>query len=253
MSLAPTFSDYQHRYANARLERTDGILEVTLHTDGDSMVWTQAIHDALPYLWEDIAADSENKVVILTGAGDSFCNELDFASFSVTTPATWEVILHEGSRLLNNLLKINVPVISAINGPVRFHSEIPAMSDIVLASETAVFSDKGHFQKGVVPGDGAHVVWTHLLGPNRGRYYLLMGQEFDARQALDYGVVSEVLAPEDVLPRAREIARDFAEKPFLTRRYAREVLTREYKRLLHDGVSYGLALQGLATQANWNH
>lgn len=253
MALSPTFRDYEHAYENAHLERTDGILVVTLHTDGDSMVWTQAIHDGLPYLWEDIASDTENKVVILTGAGDAFCDDLDFSSFSVTTPAAWEVILHEGSRLLNNLLKVNVPVISAINGPVRFHSEIPAMSDIVLASETTVFSDKGHFQKGVVPGDGAHVVWTHLLGPNRGRYYLLMGQELDARQALDYGVVSEVLPQQDVLPRALEIAQNFAEKPYLTRRYARDVLTREYKRLLNDGIGYGLALQGLATQANWDH
>jgi enoyl-CoA hydratase/carnithine racemase len=97
-----------------------------------------------------------------------------------------------------------------------------------------------------VPGDGCHVVWTHVLGPNRGRYFLLTGQELDARTALDYGVVNEVLPAKDLLPRARQLAQEIAGKTFLARRYAREVLTQEYKRLMHAGVGAGLALQGLA-------
>ncbi|MFX8645056.1 enoyl-CoA hydratase/isomerase family protein, partial [Acinetobacter baumannii] len=82
------------------------------------------------------------------------------------------------------------------------HPEIPVLGDIVVASETTIFQDAPHFIGGIVPGDGAHVVWTHLLGPNRGRYFLLMGQEIGAAQALDYGIVSEVLPHDAVLGRA---------------------------------------------------
>ncbi|NKQ56124.1 enoyl-CoA hydratase/isomerase family protein [Amycolatopsis sp. K13G38] len=249
MAVTPKFEDYADKYANVAMTRSDGILELTFHTDGESLQWTLRIHDELAYLFDEIAADRENKVVILTGAGDAFCDSLDHATFSSSTPQEWDRILYDGRRLLTNLLAINVPVISAVNGPARFHAEIPAMSDIVIASETAAFQDL-HYKSGVVPGDGSHVVWTHLLGPNRGRYFLLTGQELDARTAFSFGVVNEVLPTPEVLPRAREIAREFAARPFLTRRYAREVLTLEYKRLLQAGISTGLGLQGLAKLAS---
>lgn len=251
MSHAPRFGDYQNKYENFALTRRDGILQITLHTAGASLEWTQDVHDALPYLFTDIAGDRENKVVIITGTGEAFCDKLIASTFEVGTPEQWDNILYEGCRMLTTLLDVNVPVIAAVNGPVRYHPEIPIMSDIVIASETAVFQDIPHFMSGVVPGDGTHVVWNHLLGPNRGRYFLLMGQELDAKTALEYGAVSEVLPPSQVLPRAWEIAEVFAKKSFLARRYARACITLEYKRLIHSGVALGLSLQGLATQADW--
>ena len=75
-----------------------------------------------------------------------------------------------------NLLNIEVPVISAINGPAWRHGEIPLLSDIVLAADTAAFQDSAHFPNGLVPGDGMHIVMPLLLGMNRGRYFLLTGQ-----------------------------------------------------------------------------
>jgi enoyl-CoA hydratase/carnithine racemase len=120
------------------------------------------------------------------------------------------------------------------------------LSDIVLASETALFQDAPHFMSGIVPGDGAHVVWPHVLGPNRGRYFLLMGQELDARTAMSLGVVNEVLAPDRLMARAMEVARYIAAMPPLTRRYTRVALTQRIKRLMHEGLGYGLAMEALA-------
>ena len=107
------------------------------------------------------------------------------------------------------------------------HPEVPVLSDIIIAADTTTFSDTPHFASGIVPGDGAHIVWTHVLGPQRGRYFLLTGQELNAQQALDYGVVSEVLPADQVYARARELAEQIAAKPLLARRYARQVVTRE--------------------------
>jgi len=248
--IVPNLDSYATKYANASMERKDGILELTLHTTGKSLVWTLQTHDELGYLFADIAADRENKVLILTGAGDSFCADLDHSTFSSTTPMEWDRIVFDGRRLLENLLAVNVPVIAAVNGPAHVHAEIPILSDVVLAAESASFRD-GHYSSGVVPGDGAHVVWTHALGANRGRYFLLTGQELDAHTARDLGVVNEVLPAADLRERAWELAETFAARPFLTRRYAREVLTLQYRTLLRDHITTGLALQGLAkTQAN---
>ena len=109
-----------------------------------------------------------------------------------------------GRMLVENILAVEVPVISAVNGPCSIHAEVPLLSDIVLASDTAYFQDLAHFPRGLVPGDGSHVLWPMLVGPNRARSMLLMGKKLGAQEALDWGVVAEVL-PQDQLvdPRGR--------------------------------------------------
>jgi enoyl-CoA hydratase/carnithine racemase len=244
--VAARFEQYRNRYQNIKLEREDGILVMTFHTGGRSLVWSATAHEELGYCFTDVGADRENKVVIMTGAGDNFCAEIDAGSFKLSTAGDWDLTFYDGRRLLVNLLDIEVPVISAINGPARIHPEIPVLSDVVIASETALFQDAPHFMSGIVPGDGAHVVWPHVLGPNRGRYFLLMGQELDAHTAMTYGVINEVLPGGKLLARAKEIARYIADKPPLTRRYTRVAMTQRIKRLMHEGLGYGLAMEALA-------
>ena len=97
------------------------------------------------------------------------------------------------------------------------------LSDVVLASDTAIFQDPAHFAVGAVPADGVHVVWPMLLGQNRGRYFMLTGQILSASEAMELGVVGEVLPREKLLPRAWELAEQFAQRPVLTLRYTRAV------------------------------
>jgi enoyl-CoA hydratase/carnithine racemase len=245
--LAPKFADYKDKYRNVALERdADGILLMRLHTNDGHFIWSEESHEELGYCFAEVGADRGNRVIVLTATGDVWCEEIDFASFKLNNPSEWDHTFYDGRKLLKNLLDIEVPIICAVNGPARFHPEIPVMSDIVVASETALFQDAPHFMGGIVPGDGAHIVWSHVLGPNRGRYFLLMGQEIDARLALDYGVVGEVLPKERVLERAMEIARMFAGKTDLTLRYSRVILTQRYKRLMDEGLSLGLGMESLA-------
>lgn len=245
-SIAPRFDDYRNRYANIRLERDDGILVMTLHTEGREFVWSALAHEELGYCFTDVGSDRANKVVVLTGTGKSFCENIDAASFKLSTASDWDLTFYDGRRLLNNLLDIEVPIISAVNGPARIHPEVPVLSDIVIAGQSAVFQDAPHFMSGIVPGDGAHIVWPHVLGPNRGRYFLLTGQELDAATALDWGVVSEVVPDDRLMPRAMELAQMVAAKPMLARRYTRVALTQRYKRLMNEGLSLGLAIEALA-------
>lgn len=244
-----SFKDYQGAYDNVRLERQDGILVATLSTNGSELVWSAQAHEDLAYCFADISADRDNHVVVLAGEGENWCAQIDAASFTLSNAKDWDAVFYEGRRLLKNLLNIEVPVIAAVNGPARIHPEIPVMSDVVLASSSALFQDAPHFMSGIVPGDGAHVVWPHVIGPNRGRYFLITGQELDAESAKEFGAVNEVLAPERLMPRALEIANEIASKPELTRRYTRVALTHSFKRLMDEGLSMGLAVEALAAIA----
>ena len=194
------------------------------------------------------------------------------------TTGEWDRTYWEGKQLLTNLLNIEVPIIAAINGPALRHSELPLLSDIVLAAEEATvgrvglrsstifkevrrplsqgllpgmdlarvdFQDSAHFNNGLTPGDGMHIIYPLLLGMNRGRYFLLTGQTIEAQQALELGLVSEVLPRAQLLPRAWELAEQLAQRPTLVVRYSRVLLTHALKGLMHDLLGYGLALEGL--------
>lgn len=235
-----------HHYAFARLHRTDGILEVTLHTDGGPLQWGERVRRELCQLFADIGGDPENRVVILTGTGDVFCTEFQKRGYSdSSTPASRDKNYWHGKHLLRNLVAIEVPVIAAVNGPAHLRAEIPAMCDIVLAADTASFRDP-HYQDERVPGDGAHVVWPLLLGINRARYFQLTGRVMSADEALQLGVVAEVVPSDQLMDRARQLARQLSEASTLQLRYTRVLLNRQLSAALESELGYGLALESLS-------
>jgi enoyl-CoA hydratase/carnithine racemase len=242
--------DYIDSCAVAKLDRDEaGILEVRLHTDGGELRFGSDYQ--VPYqitdLFSDIAEDPENKVVILTGTGETFCdNVMGGLQAAHGVPMAWDRVMRNRTRMLRNLLEIEAPIVAAVNGPARAHAEVPVLCDIVLAADTAYFQDAPHFPLGGTPGDGAHILWPYLLGPVRGKYMLLTGEKIHAEEAKRLGVVNEVLPPADLQARARELAEMLAERPPLSVRYTRKVLNLGLKRLFADDLQHGLALEGLA-------
>ena len=244
------FTDYADKYSMIKMRREDGILEMRFHTDGGPFQWSLIPHAELEQAFLEVGRDYDNEVVILTGTGDEYCGPLvpegGHPNRANATPKKYDRIYWEAKHLLNNLLNIEVPVISAINGPAVRHPEIPLLSDIILASDTAYFMDSAHYQGGMVPGDGVHIVFPLLMGANRARYFMLTGQKIPAEEAKAIGLINEVLPADAVLPRAWELARQLMKQPPLVRRYSRVVLTQDIKERLQGLLGYGLALEGLA-------
>lgn len=239
-----TFDEYRERYAGLSMERDDkGVLTVRLPDP-----FTGRDHRELPEAWADVGGDLENRIIVLTGKGENFFGDLDFDGFAdLTTPEGWDTIYREGRALLRNLANVPMPVIAAVNGPAKAHGDIALLADIVVASEDATFRDNPHVSVDLPPGDGAQVVWPWAIGPKRASYFLWLDQTLDARTALEWGVVNEVLPKEEVLPRAYEIAEQLGKLPTLTLRYTRDMMTQRIKRLLDEGTPYGLALEGLTS------
>jgi enoyl-CoA hydratase/carnithine racemase len=241
------FDAYRDRFPNARLNRSKtGVLEVALHTDGGAVVFNGYTHEQFVELFHAIASDPDNRVVILTGSGTAFMESISPEGFDFFTPQGYDKIYREGKKVLMNILDIEVPLIAAVNGPVRLHSEYILLSDIVLATPSTVFQDKPHFEFGIVPGDGVHLLWPEVIGTVRGRYFILTRQELDAQTAKEWGAVNEIVPAEKLLARAREIAEGLAKLPPLTTRYTRIALTQKLRRIIDEGVGYGLALEGIS-------
>jgi enoyl-CoA hydratase/carnithine racemase len=238
---------YKSAFPHAKLTRSpDGVLEVVLHTDGGTLSFDGYTHEEFVELFHQVGQDADNRVVILTGAGDAFIDRIDPAGFDFFTPRGYDKIYREGKKVLANLLDIPAPVIAAVNGPTTVHSEYILLCDIVIATPETVFQDKPHFMFGVVPGDGIHSLWPHVIGSIRGRYFVLTQQTLTAKEAKELGVVNEIVSRERLHARAREIAAGIAKLPPLTASYTRVALTQPLRRLVDESVGYGLALEGIS-------
>ena len=241
------FDNYRNDFPNARLSRSpSGVLEVALHSNGGTLVFDGHIHEQFVDLFHCIGEDSQNRVVILTGSGKAFMETISPEGFDFFSPRGFDKIYREGKKVLMNILDIEVPMIAALNGPVRLHSEYALLADVVLATPDTVFQDKPHFDFGIVPGDGVNLLWPEVIGSVRGRYFLLTRQELDAETAKAWGAVNEIVARDRLLARAHEIADQLAALPPLTGRYTRIALTQKLRRIIGEGAGYGLTLEGIS-------
>jgi enoyl-CoA hydratase/carnithine racemase len=242
---------YFSRYENFVLDRSpSGVLTVRFHTDGKEHTFTGTTHHDFPRLIEDIAYDRDNKVLVLTGTGETFIDSIDGPSLGdLTKPWAADVLYVEGRRGVQRLVDLEIPIVAAVNGPVSVHSEYALLADVVIAGETAVFSDAPHLSFGIAPGDGLFVVWEEVLGLNRARFLEITAGSFSAQDALMWGAVAEVVPQGRVLPRAQELAEQMTTRPQLTNRYIALIFRQRVSRRLAEGMALGMALECL-TAAN---
>jgi len=248
MSDVPEYFDLYENFVLSR--STNGVLTVRFHTGGKEHTFTGTTHHDFPRLIEDIAYDRDNKVLVLTGTGNAFIDNIDGPSLGdLTKPWTGDVLYLEGRRGVQRLVDLEIPIVAAVNGPVSVHSEYALLADVVIASDTAVFSDLPHLAFGIAPGDGLFVVWEEVLGLNRARFLEITGGSFSAQEALAWGAVAEVVPQKDVLSRAQELAEQMTARPQLTNRYIALIFRQRISRRLSEGMAVGMALESL-TAAN---
>jgi enoyl-CoA hydratase/carnithine racemase len=239
--------DYFEAYQNLAMSRDEnGVLTLRFHTDGGPVVFTGRTHEDLPKALEEIALDDGNRALVLTGTGDAFMDQIDGPSLGeIFKPAQWEKIRVEGLKVLQRLVELPMPVVGVANGPATVHSEYLLLSDIHIASERAVYGDFPHPAFGITGGDGLQVVWEETVGTARTKWLLWTGENIDARTALDWGAVNEVVPHERAYARGLEIATKLAAKPDLYRRLQKQTLNQRLRRRIVEGVPYGMALEGL--------
>jgi len=188
-------------------EVEDGTALVTLNRPEMRNAINQAL---LVHLYDCLEAAARNesiKAVILTGSGKSFCSGIDL-----------DCILKEnlfdprgdGVDFVDVIRACSKPVIGAVNGhAITGGFEIALNCDFLIASEQACFADT-HARVGIVPGWGMTQLLQEAVGVRMARQLSLSCQFISAEKALQCGLVNEVTAPEELLPRARQIAADIA-------------------------------------------
>jgi len=213
-------------YATIGYDVTNGIATVTLSRPEKLNAFTVKMMDEVIDALDRIDADDAVRAVIFTGSGRAFCAGADISegakAFMLegsdaptgadrTLDYTRETARDGGGLVTLRLYRCLKPVIAAINGPaVGIGATMTLAMDVRLASEAAkigfVFA-----RRGIVPEAASSWFLPRVVGISQALEWCYSGKVFDAAEALRGGLVRSLHAPEDLLPAARALAREFAD------------------------------------------
>lgn len=202
---------------------------------------------------ERVNADLDVRCVVITGAGSAFSaggniNDMR-AKTGMFAGNPWE--LRNGYR--NGIQRIplamqacEVPMIAAVNGPA-----VGAGCDLALMCDLRIASTKGWFaesfvQLGIIPGDGGAWFLTRTIGPQRAAEMILTGDRVDAATALEWGMVTRVVEPEELLPAAHELARRIAKHPPHSTRMAKRLMRESQVNSLATVLELSATMQAIS-------
>jgi enoyl-CoA hydratase len=178
-------------------ERRGSKLLLTLNRPERRNALNTELLRALEGAFAEAESSPEVDLIILVGSDPSFCGGVDLRELEERGRAP---------EMGDPLAGLTKPLIGAINGPaITGGLELALMCDLRLASEKAAFGDT-HGRVGLVPGWGAMARLPIAVGVSRAAEMLLSGRVVDAQEALTFGLVNEVVAHADLLPRALALA-----------------------------------------------
>ena len=196
------------------LQHEGRVLTATLNRPAKRNALTATMLERLREEMHRVISNGSVRVVILTGQGSSFCAGLDVDDVlaAEAEPPRPNRMIQSYCDLLDAVRSCPKPVIAAVNGhAVAGGAGLMSACDLVVASE---FAQIGYpeIRRGLV----AAAVMPDLLrqvGARRAKYLLLVGDLLAARQAQEWGLVDEVVAPADLPLRARHLAETLSEYP----------------------------------------
>lgn len=253
-----------------RFEVSDAIATITIDVPDQRNAISdpevlESLLDAL------VKADTQRgiRVAILTGNGPVFSSGGNLKQMGAKgglndpLPARTRVNYRQGiQRLPLALERMEVPVIAAVNGPaIGAGCDLTCMCDIRIAAASARFAES-FVKVGLVPGDGGAWLLPRIVGFAKAAEMALTGEPIDANEALRFGLVSQVVADDQLMPTARAIAQKIADNPphavRLTRRLLREAwasrldtvleLSAGFQALVHATADHREAVDAMLTK-----
>ena len=222
-------------FSSIRVDVSEAIATVTIDRpsvkNALNFETVQECHRAL----DDLAADAEAGVLIVTGAGESsFVSGADINDIRART-------LDDGLAAINSSLfakieKFPKPVIAAINGfALGGGCELALACDIRIAADTAKFGQP-EVGLGIIPGAGATQRLPRTVGLGWAKHLVLTGEIIDAKQALEIGLVTVVVPASQLQIRARELAKKILKQGPLAARLAKLSLNASSRVDLDSGL-----------------
>lgn len=218
--------------------------------------------DAIAALIDACAAINADKSVhaaVLTGTGTAFSSGGNLKTLRDTLGAGLGAPMASSDAYRNGIHRVplalyglEVPIIAAVNGAaIGAGNDLACMCDIRIASDQARFAES-FVKLGLTPGDGGAWLLPRVIGMSRACEMAFTGRTIDAQRALAYGLVSEVVAPKDLLPTAVALAHEIAQHSGAAMRLTKRLLREGQHTRLDTLLEMSASFQALAhhTQAH---
>ncbi|MFH0780546.1 MAG: enoyl-CoA hydratase-related protein [Pseudomonadota bacterium] len=229
-------------YENIILEKEDNIAIITFNRPEAMNALNNQTRAEFREAIGDVAADDDIKVLILTGNGKAFVAGSDIKEFNKTTPYA----AHNIMRLGEMVEKLEKPVIAAVNGfCLGGGCEIAMGCDIIIASEKAKFGQT-EINIGIIPGGGGTQRLQRLIGVCRAKELIYTGDIIRAEEAHRIGLVNRVVAMDELMPTAKEMAKKIATKSAAALKLAKTAINRGMQTNLESGLKYEYELYSLS-------
>jgi 2-(1,2-epoxy-1,2-dihydrophenyl)acetyl-CoA isomerase len=227
--------------------RDGGVLELTLDRPDAMNSFTVELHEELTRALED-ARKPEVRVVVITGAGRAFSAGQDLAEAHGSATGPGERLRRFYNPNILAIRSLDKPVIAAVNGVAAGAGVALALAcDLRIASEKASFVP-AFIAIGLIPDSGTSWFATRLLGEARAFEWLTSNRRLTAAEALDWGLVHEVVSPDALLTRARERAVELANTPGEAAGLTKRLLHRAVTATLDDQLESERHVQQAASE-----
>ena len=217
---------------------TNHILRIQFTRPQKKNALTPAMYDHLREAIERADADTDIRVITLTGSGDSFCAGNDLTSF-LNEPGS-----DSAARFIGAIAAAQAPIVAAVNGvAVGVGVTMLLHCDLVYAAAEAKFNF-AFIDLGLLPEAGSTYLLPRMLGYGRAAELLMLGQPFSAETAQDCGIVNAVVAADELEALALSKAEQLAAKPPEALRQTKMLLRRGSARAVEETMALELSMIG---------
>ncbi len=222
------------------VEMDGAVALVTIRRPKAKNALTAVMRDRLSERFEELSADLNVRAIRLTGDGGAFCSGADLRANLPPAPrpdgapriATGEVtrLLDRGwQRLIRSILDCDKPVVAAVDGVAAGGGfQLAIACDLVVASTDARFI-QAFVRRGIVPDAGAAYLLTRLVGPQRAKELLMLGDEVSGPEAAAMGIVNRVVDGAELDAVTRELAARLASGPTVALAATKRLVNRAFE------------------------
>jgi 2-(1,2-epoxy-1,2-dihydrophenyl)acetyl-CoA isomerase len=233
--------------AEAETSRGGGVLTITLNRPDVLNAFTAEMHRQLVGAFKE-ARNPEVRAVVVTGAGRGFCVGQDLNEFGEAAKDIAGRLRANYHPTIRSVRGLEKPVLAAVNGPAAGAGlSFACACDLRLAAESATFVP-AFINLGLVPDMGGTFFVTRLLGPARAFEWMTSGRRLSAAEALEWGLVSEVVPDDRLAARAGEWAVELAAMPTRGIALSKRLFDSAQHATLEEQLEMEAQLQAAATQ-----
>ena len=227
------------------LEREGHIALITMNRPEALNALNRQVLEELSQVLDQVEADPELYVAIVTGAGRSFVAGADIGQMSTLSSAEANAFGLFGNQVFLKLENLSKPTIAAVNGfALGGGCELSMACDIRLASEKAKFGQP-EVGLGITPGFGGTQRLARIVGTAHAMELILTAKVISASQAQEIGLVSHVYAPDDLLPQAKALAQAIAANAQVAVRQSKAAIRRGLQTDMYTATAFEAEAFGL--------